>query len=91
MKLIQTQCWVQKPVEGYYRDCFAILGVEYQTLLLIIFTSLIAGFGGYFIFSSIKGIKFKTKNFVLKSIILSVIVFIILLILRSLWQSRIIY
>ena len=96
MAVIQTKCWVQKPVDGYYRDCFAGLGIEYQTWLSLIIISLIIGFGAYYIYSLVHKTKFEVKNFVIKSLLVSLVVLVILflvilLILQKWLMSNIIY
>jgi len=91
MAFIQTKCWVQKPVDGYYRDCFAIFGIEYQTWLSLIIISVIIGFGAYYLYSLIRKTEFEVKNFVIKSLLISFVTLVILLILRMSWLSQIIY
>ena len=91
MVIIQTKCWVQKPVDGYYRDCFAGLGIEYQTGLSLIIISLIVGFGAYYIYSLIRKTKFEVRNFVIKSLLVSLLALVISLILKMWWMSNIIY
>lgn len=90
MAIIQTQCWVQKPVDGYYKDCLAIFGIEYQSWLWMIFISLIIGFISYFVYSKIRRIKFETKNYILKSLLIALIILIIFNILRLWLLSNII-
>ena len=91
MAIIQTKCWVQKPVDGYYKDCFAIFGIEYQTGLSLIIISLIVGFGAYYIYSLIRKTKFEVRNFVIKSLLVSLLALVISLILKMWWMSNIIY
>ena len=95
MSIIQTKCWVQKPVSGYYRDCFAIFGIEYQAWLSLITISLIIGFGAYYIYSLVRKTKFEMKNFVIKSLFASlltlVILFLVILLILKWWMSNIIY
>jgi len=73
------------------RECLAFFGVEYQTYLWIIVTSLLIGFGSYFIYSKIRKIEFETKNFLIKSLLISLIIFVILSFLNIWWQSQLIY
>ena len=91
MAIIQTKCWVQKPVDGYFKNCFAIFGMEYQTWLIFILISLVAGFFGYYVFSLIRGTNFEVKNFVIKSLFVSLVILIVLLVFRIWWFSNIIY
>ena len=91
MAIIETKCWVQKPVGGYYRDCFAIFGIEYQTWLSLIIISLVIGFSAYYFYSLIRKTKFEVKNFVIKSLLISIIALAVLLILRRWLLSQIIY
>ena len=91
MAIIQTKCWVQKPVDGYYKDCFAIFGIEYQTGLSLIIISLIVGFGAYYIYSLIRKTKFEVKNFIIKSLLIFLVALVVFLILRMWWLSQIIY
>ena len=72
-------------------ECLAFFGVEYQTYLTLIIISLIIGFGSYFIYSKIRGIKLETKRFIIRSLIISLVVFILLTILTIWQQSQIVY
>ena len=90
MGIIETQCWIQKPVGGYYKDCLAIFGIEYQTWLALILSSLIIGFLVYYIYSLIKKTKSNTKKFILISLAISLITLIILLVIRAWTESQII-
>ncbi len=60
------------------RECLAFFGVEYRAYLSIIIVSLLVGFSFYFIYSQIKNNKFETKNYLIKSLFISLIIFIIL-------------
>ncbi|MFH0936599.1 MAG: hypothetical protein V1815_02895 [Candidatus Woesearchaeota archaeon] len=95
MPIIQTKCWVQKPVDGYYKDCFAIFGIEFQDLIGMVLASLIVGFFFsliiYKLYCKIKDIKFKTRVYLILSLIISLIIFVVFNILRIIWESNIIY
>lgn len=95
MPIIQTKCWIQKPVGGYYKDCLAIFGIDYKELIWAIFISLIAGFLVsfiiYFLYCTIKDIKLKLKPYLILSFIISLMLFIIIIILGIIQKSRIIY
>ena len=73
------------------RECLAFFGVEYQSYLWIILISLLISFALYFIYSKIRKTKFETNKFLTKSLIISLIIFILLSILRIWFQSKIIY
>ncbi len=88
MSIISTSC-PYGPMKS--RECLAFFGVEYQTYLWIIVISLLIGFGSYFIYSKIRKIEFETGNYVLKSLLVSLIVFILLSILSIWFKSQIIY
>ncbi len=88
MGIISTTC-PYGPMKS--RDCLAFFGVEYQTYLIIIFVSLLIGFGIYLIYFKTKNIKFETKKYVIKSLLISLVIFILLLILTILVQNQIIY
>ncbi|MFH1400392.1 MAG: hypothetical protein ABIH41_02635 [Nanoarchaeota archaeon] len=88
MALVQTQCWVQKPINGYYRECLAILGIEYQTWLSLILISLIVGFGGYFVYARIRKKKQQVKGFVLWALLVSLAALLVLLVFRMWWLSQ---
>ena len=88
MSIISTSC-PYGPMKS--RECLAFFGVEYQTYLWIIVISLFIGFGSYFIYSKMRKIEFETKNFLIKSLLISLIIFIIFSILNIWWQSQIIY
>ena len=91
MTIIETRCWVQKPVGGYYKDCLAILRVEYQTWVQILVLSLLFGFIFCFIYTKIKKINLSQRGYIAKSLIFSLIVLIIILSLRYLYLKMIIY
>ena len=88
MNIISTSC-PYGPMKS--RECLAFFGVEYQTYLWIILISLLIGFGSYFIYSKIKKIEFETKKFVIKSLLISLVIFILLSVLNIWFQSQIIY
>jgi len=73
------------------RECLAFFGVEYQTYLWMIAISLIIGFGSYLIYSKIKKIEFETKLFLIKSLLLSLILFLLFSVLSILFQRTMIY
>ena len=73
------------------RECLAFFGVEYQTYLWIIVISLLIGFSSYFVYSKIRKIEFETRKFLIKSLLISLVLFILLSILRIWFQSQIIY
>ena len=88
MNIISTTC---STGPSKSRECLAFFGVEYQTYLWLIVISLLIGFSSYFIYSKIRKIEFETKNFLIKSLFISLIIFIIFSILNIWWQSQIIY
>ena len=90
MDIIKTKCWVQKPNGGYYRDCFAIFGAEYKSMLFLIAMSLIIGFGYYYFYSLMRKDKFEVKNFLIKSLLLSLIALFIILVILGLLSNNII-
>ena len=91
MAIVQTRCWVQKPVDGYFKDCFTIFGIGVQTWMYLMIVSLIVGFSGYYIYSLIRKTTFEIKNFLIKSLLISIVVLVVLLLLRMWWKSQIIY
>jgi predicted PurR-regulated permease PerM len=88
MSIISTTC-PTGPMK--FRECLAFFGVEYQTYLWIIVISLLIGFGSYFIYSKIRKIKFETRNYVIKSLLASLIIFILLSFLTIWLESQKIY
>jgi len=88
MSIIRTMC-PTGPLKS--KECLAFFGVEYQTYLWIIVISLLFGFGLYSLYSRIKKIELYTGKFVTKSLIISLILFILLSILSIWYQSQIIY
>ena len=88
MSIIITTCPTGPMKSG---ECLAFFGVEYQIYLGIIVISILISFFSYFIYSKIKKIKFETKKFITKSLLISLILFILLSILSIWFQSQIIY
>jgi len=88
MSIISTTC-PTGPMKS--RECLAFFGVEYQTYLGIILISLLIGFGSYFIYSRIRKIEFETKNFLIKSLIISIVIFIIFSVMSIWWRGQLVY
>lgn len=88
MGIISTTC-PTGPLKS--KECLAFFGVEYQAYLWIIAISLLIGFGLYFVYSKIKKIEFEVKSYITKSLIISLIVFVLLSILSIFFQSTIVY
>jgi len=73
------------------KECLAFFRVEYQTYLWIIAISLIIGLGSYFIYLNIRKIEFEAKKYVTKSLLITIVIFILLSALSIWFQSQIIY
>jgi len=76
---------------GKSRPCLAFFGVEYQTVLWILLISLLIGFASYFVYSKIRKIKFEAKNYILKSLLISLVPFVIFLLFAIFIQGSRIY
>ena len=74
MSIISTVCSAG-PMKS--RECLALFGVEYQIYLLMIPFSLLIGFIASLIYVKIRKIKSNKKSFILKSLIISLIIFIL--------------
>ncbi len=83
MSIIKTTCSTG-PMKS--RECLAFFGIEYQSYLWVLVISLLIGFGSYFIYARIRKIAFETKNFLIKSLLISLIIFIIFSILSIFGQ-----
>jgi len=62
-------------------SCSNILGLDYWYYLIIIPVSLIISFLSYFIYLKTKNIELQIKNFILRTFIISAILFVIILII----------
>ncbi len=88
MSLFSTMC-PAGPMKS--KECLAFFGVEYQTYLWLIAVSLLVGFVSYFIYTRIRKIKFEAKDYITKSLLVSLTAFVLLSILSIWFQSRIVY
>ena len=88
MSIIETKCWVQKPVDGYFKSCFKILGFNYDTWIVYIIISLLIGFLSYYIYLKIKKKKIETKDYIFKSSIISFILLIMLLLVAGYYERN---
>lgn len=88
MRIISRLCPIGPAVD---EKCFAIFDVKYQTYLWIMLISLIIGNISYFIYLKLKNRKFEAKKYLIRSLLVSLIIFIVLSILTIYLESRVIY
>jgi H+/Cl- antiporter ClcA len=89
MSIIQTVC-ATGPMKS--KPCLAIFGVEYQYFLWVLLFSLIFGLVSAFIFySNIREKKFNTRDYLEKSLVMAMIIFVLISLIIIILQRMVVY